>query len=230
MDIYVMNTGSTLFLDFMEKNNLRRMFTTWRNPKKFKYALDNGAFGCWKRGETFNANAFTKLLERSDSYDYGPDFVVCPDIVAGGKGSLQFSLEWMEKLPRDDYYLAVQDGMIEGHIINVLDRFKGIFVGGTMEWKLLTGETWAQFAHSYGLKCHIGRVGTFKRLLWARRIGADSVDSSTFAWCKDLSRFKRIIAMSNQTCFSGPCTGDKYECNGCALPHFDFCGLDGGDA
>ena len=59
-------------------------------------------------------------------------------------------------------------------------KFDGIFVGGTVKWKIKTGEEWVRLAHDHKLPCHIGRVGVFKRIVWAKRIGADSIDSTNF--------------------------------------------------
>lgn len=65
------------------------------------------------------------------------------------------------------------------------DGFDGIFVGGTLPWKIRTGAQWVELGHELGVKCHIGRVGTAKRVRWAMRIGADSIDSSLPLWSKE---------------------------------------------
>jgi hypothetical protein len=63
--------------------------------------------------------------------------------------------------------------------------FDGIFVGGTLGWKLRTGDAWVRFAHARGLPVHVGRVGTARRVGWARRIGADSIDSCLPLWSRE---------------------------------------------
>jgi hypothetical protein len=79
-------------------------------------------------------------------------------------------------------YLVVQDGMTCERVAAWLDEqpdpYHGIFVGGTLPWKLATGAAWVTFAHERGMRCHIGRVGPAARVRWAREIGADSIDSS----------------------------------------------------
>jgi NADPH:quinone reductase-like Zn-dependent oxidoreductase len=60
-----------------------------------------------------------------------------------------------------------------------------LFVGGSLPWKLATGERWVRFAHAHGRRCHIGRVGTPRRVAWARRIGADSIDSCLPLWSRE---------------------------------------------
>lgn len=112
-----------------------------------------------------------------------PDFIVCPDLPARGNESLMFSRKWIDYLedtfPFHDYYLAVQDNMnfelVEEDLI--IGKFKGLFVGGTKQWKYKTSEQWVRLAHKYNLKCHIGGIGIRKSILWAKSIGADSVDS-----------------------------------------------------
>ena len=68
--------------------------------------------------------------------------------------------------------------MTEADVMPELRRYHGIFVGGSLAWKLATGAAWAKLARRRGLRCHIGRVGTADRVHWARSIGATSIDSA----------------------------------------------------
>src|SRR3954469_10895082 len=105
-----------------------------------------------------------------------PDFVVVPDIVAGGLASLAWSAFWRESVPAEfPAYLAVQDGMAVADVLSHLPRYAGLFVGGSLRWKLATGGTWAELARRHGMGCHIGRVGTPARVRWAREVGATSL-------------------------------------------------------
>ena len=98
---------------------------------------------------------------------------------------MNFSLEWADSeylSGMDNLYLAVQDGIRTSDITpEIISKFSGIFVGGTIEWKWRMAERWVDFAHSRIMKCHIGRCGSIDKLITADRIGADSVDSSSFA-------------------------------------------------
>jgi hypothetical protein len=60
--------------------------------------------------------------------------------------------------------------------------FAVLFVGGSLPWKLNTGAMWARVAHANGRDCHVGRVGSAKRVRWAVDAGADSIDSSLPLW------------------------------------------------
>lgn len=151
------------------------------NPRRDRWFHDNGAFRDFVAGRGFNVTRWCRdmMRIRNSGGKLRPDFVVVPDIVAGGVDSLDFSAMW-----RDDVdgvgpaYLAVQDGMTEGLVDAHAARYAGIFVGGTLEWKLATAPAWVRFAHARGMRCHVGRVGPAARVRWARAIGADSIDSS----------------------------------------------------
>ena len=145
-------------------------------------AVDNGAYSCWINKREFDHISFLKLLLELNIKRIVVDFVIVPDIVAGGLDSLAFSLSWVSRLGDYRRYLAVQDGMEEIHLPHTItNQFDGVFVGGSPRWKWQTAKRWVEFAHSRGKKLHIGKCGTWRRLLYAQMIGADSVDSTNFA-------------------------------------------------
>ena len=129
---------------------------------------------------------FYDLLERCWKNGINADFIVCPDIVAGGLKSLEHSMKWADNLQPARLALAVQDGMTTSNVDrNDLSQFTHIFVGGSLKFKWETAKQWVKYAHSKGLKCHIGRCGTLDRLKYAKKIGADSVDSTS--WVRNKS-------------------------------------------
>lgn len=160
-------------------------------PRRTPWAFDNGAFGDWKAGEPFNETAFRVALDKLPGVPQAPDFLVVPDKVAAGLESLDFSLSWVDRLRHyAPPYLAVQDGMGRHQVEEALPLFAGIFVGGTLAWKVATGKQWVEVAHQVGKRCHVGRVGTFRRVRWALRIGADSIDSCLPLWSEgNLQKF-----------------------------------------
>lgn len=149
-------------------------------PNFGPWFLDNGAFRAFRRGAPFDEVAFARAL--ADGRDLGADFAVTPDVVGGGEASLALSVAWVGRLDGYRPYLAVQDGMTEGAVEEVLPLFAGLFVGGSVPWKLATGASWVGLSHRHGKPCHVGRVGTPSRLAWAKEIGADSIDSSQPLW------------------------------------------------
>jgi len=190
MKVYCGSTAGVGMLTYLKKKDYGLML----NPLSWKYsqnsvfpwqywALDNGAYKAYTDGMEFDENRFLKTLyEKLPKSEMVPDFIVVPDLVGKGQESLTFSLKWIEKLKGLIYnwYLAVQDGMEIDEIEKVIDKFDGIFVGGTVKWKVKTGEYWVKLAHKHSKPCHIGRVGVFRRIVWAKRIGADSIDSTNF--------------------------------------------------
>ena len=187
MKVYCGSTAGKA-LEYMWDNNYGLTLTpkTWRYQydAKWRYwTLDNGAYSSYLNGEDFDEQAFTEMIyKKLPKVKTKPDFIIVPDIVGAGARSLEFSLKWIDKLKELDYkwYLAVQDGIECKEVEPVIHKFDGIFVGGTVKWKIKTGSKWVDFAHNNNLPCHIGRVGTFKRIVWAKRIGADSIDSTNF--------------------------------------------------
>lgn len=153
-------------------------------PRRVPYLLDNGAYKDFTRGEKFDGDKWAKCLTKLHaSKIQRPDFIVCPDIVAGGMESLTFSKSHVFTLRFiAPVYLAVQDGMNGSAVGANMHLYSGIFVGGSSQWKERTGRFWVELAHSLGKPCHIGRVGTVRKVLWARAINADSIDSSFPLW------------------------------------------------
>ena len=168
-------------------------------PQTFPlYFVDNGAFTCWKNGQQFDSKGFLETLEKVAGYPVAPQFVVVPDLVAEGLKSLDYSLRWLERLKREfpdfRYALAVQDGMTEKEVEPVVSEFDYLFVGGTLRWKVQTGKLWVNLARKHGKKCHVGRVGTVRRVRWAKAVGADSIDSALPLFSQEKwERFRRAL-------------------------------------
>jgi len=185
MKVYVGNEGRIQALSYLAQMGYGVLITAkYNDPDRFPYyCLDNGAYGAWRSGRKYDPKPFEASLKRFLEHERKPDFAVIPDIVAGGIKSLEHSISWLDKLPKEgQYYLAVQDGMTLDDLDDIsLKRIHGLFVGGTLKWKIKTGELWVKYAHSKNIRCHIGRAGTFNRIIWASRINADSIDSMSWA-------------------------------------------------
>lgn len=147
----------------------------------FRYALDNGAWTSFQRGEPFDAGAFERAVGR-----LGPDadWIVVPDIVMGGLASLRFSRLWLNRLRTRrtlsgaSFLIAVQNGMEPRHVRRLIGPRVGIFVGGDTAWKLATMAMWARLAHAQGAICHVGRVNSVRRIRLCAAAGVDSFDGS----------------------------------------------------
>ena len=144
--------------------------------------MDNGAFRDWAEGISFDDDQFQRVLDKAVKVGV-PYLAVLPDIPGGGEASLELSMNWLERVPREyPWYLAVQDGMEPADVDP--DGLAGIFLGGTNSYKARAGE-WRRWAHSRSLKFHYGRCGTLLKLAHALDAKADSVDSAFPMWTKE---------------------------------------------
>jgi hypothetical protein len=147
-------------------------------------ALDNGAFPAWQKGYPFPEKTFLETIDKCYELGIKLDFIVCPDIVVGGRRSLDFSFEWADGRLKTapNLALVLQDGVTPDILRGYgFDRFKVLFVGGTKEWKKSTYVGWAEFCKTFKLQCHVGGCGTLNFLEICERAGVTSVDSTNFS-------------------------------------------------
>jgi hypothetical protein len=187
MGAYATWTGTKRNLEAMRLFRWRLLMTpdtlvrnAWKPPRwddgtDAPFALDNGAWGAFSRGEPWNEGAFLRALDVC-----GPtaDWVVLPDIVAGGLKSLDRSASWVPRIPQRKL-LPVQDGMLEKHVAPLLADDVGIFLGGSTEWKLNTLSYWGQVAKRHGAYLHVGRINSAKRIRWCALASAHSFDGTS---------------------------------------------------
>lgn len=149
---------------------------TW-DTHRFPYAVDNGAWSSHTKGIPHDVARFHRLALR---YGAGADFVVAPDIVAGGLASLRLTVSW---LPRLDFcplrLFPVQDGMAPADVAPYLGHDVGIFIGGSAAWKERTADAWGDLAVRLGCYLHVGRVNTARRISICAQAGADSFDGTS---------------------------------------------------
>lgn len=165
-------------------------------PRRRPWFFDNGAWGDHQNDRPFDSAQFIADLDSIWRSIDRPEFIVLPDIVAGGLASLEESRRWVHRCRGlAPLYLAVQDGMQPEDIDERLrGRLAGLFVGGSLEWKIRTAEAWVAAARAWGMRCHVGRVGAQDRVRWALRIGADSIDSCLPLFSEEnLQRFLRAL-------------------------------------
>lgn len=196
MRVYTGQTRSKRAIALCERLGLGECVSRGELPPRRTasgWFLDCGAFVDWRAGRAFDFVRWERDL-RYVAYRIeagvlpAPDFIVMPDIVAGGAASLTRSVEELASVPPElpVRYVVVQEGMALAQVAEVLPQFGGVFVGGaSMAWKLETSPDWIALAHAHGVRCHIGRIGTVERLELARRLGADSVDSCQPLWNLD---------------------------------------------
>lgn len=143
--------------------------------------IDNGAYRDYLAGNPFDERRFLRQIDRMAERDMIPELAAAPDMVGEGVRSLDFSCEWLPRLPDWPWYLVLQDGMFIEAVAEVVDRFAGLFLGGTDQFKYQAG-LWSAYAHANGLPFHYGRCGTTRKLEHAVSVSADSLDSCTMMW------------------------------------------------
>ena len=143
-----------------------------------RVALDNGAWGAFQQDIEWNPARFTALVDR---YGSRADFVVAPDIVAGGRASLTRSLLWLPRLLDcvERVLVPVQDGMVPEDISEHLGRRVGLFVGGSTDWKLANLRLFCELATEHGAWSHVGRVNSVTRINLCLSAGATSFDGTS---------------------------------------------------
>lgn len=151
---------------------------SWRTPIQWiPYALDNGGYTSFARGQAFDSTAYRKLLERARFAPYRPLWALVPDVVGDRDGTLRAWDEWMPEVRSYGWPLAfaVQDGMTPG---DVPAGASIVFVGGSTEWKRSTFRDWAARG-----RCHVGRINTMEWLHKCADAGVESVDGT--GWYHD---------------------------------------------
>jgi len=185
---YASRTGTKRNLDVLRRAGWRLMISAtgvWRT-EGFTYAIDNGAWTAYQRGAAFDARAFSGLVDRLGP---GADWIVVPDIVGAGRKSLEFSLTWLPQLRGiAPLLIAVQDGMAQADIADLVGPGTGIFIGGLDDFKEQTAAQWGVLARESLCYLHMGRVNSARRIKIAQSAGCDSFDGSS------VSRFAVTLA------------------------------------
>lgn len=95
--------------------------------------------------------------------------------------SFDLSMRWLrrcaDEAPR--VFLAVQPGMDELAVQDVLGPAVSVFVGGDTMWKLRTMWRWGSLAKHCNATMHVARVNSQRRILHAYAAGAKSFDGSS---------------------------------------------------
>lgn len=178
---YASNTGTKRNLEALRAHGWRILLTP-DNPtprEGLRHGVDNGAWKAFQKQQPFDEKAFAGLVERHGA---SADFVVVPDIVAGGMKSLDFSMSWLSRLCHLKLLLLpVQDEMDVAVVDNVLrnETGLGVFLGGTTDYKLKMMPYWGGVAAALNRHYHVGRVNSVRRIQLCAEWGADSIDGTS---------------------------------------------------
>jgi len=178
---YASRTGTRRNLDMMRRHGWRILVSAagaLRN-EGFPYALDNGAWSDHQdQGAGFDGERYARAVERLGA---GADWIALPDIVAGGRESLDLSLAWLDRLAplRVPLLIPVQDGMSVHDLAPLVGPTVGLFLGGSTEWKTATALAWGRLARDSGAYFHFARVNTRQRINLCIAAGAHSFDGTS---------------------------------------------------
>jgi hypothetical protein len=181
MMAYASRTGTRRNLDALRAAGWGLLVSragVWRTEGFDRYVLDNGAWADFQAGRTFDEVAFEQLIDRLAAR---ADWVVLPDIVAGGCASLELSTRWLNRCLSvcPMALIAVQDGMSEADLAPLVGRSVGVFLGGSTAWKLANMLRWGAFCAERSVYYHVARVNSERRIWLAAASGADSIDGSS---------------------------------------------------
>lgn len=178
---YASRTGTRTTLDNMRNLGWSILVSAagvLRTEGFSSWALDNGAWSAFQQGKPFDEDAFSRAI---DKVGEGSQWVVLPDIVAGGMASLDLSLKWLDRLQGfpERLLIAVQDGMEPDDVREYLSPMVGLFIGGSTPFKLRTMDAWGQLSRRRNCYMHVGRVNSLKRINACAQAGADSFDGTS---------------------------------------------------
>lgn len=179
MIAYASRTGTRKNLAVLRTAGWRLLVSAtgaWRT-EGFRYALDNGAWTAHQAGTPFDERLFGGMIELLGAK---ADWILLPDIVAGGRASLEYSLSWKDRLAGiAPLLLAVQDGMTVDEVRPLVGPQLGIFIGGSTAFKLGTMAQWGKLAGERSCWLHVGRVNTARRIALCAAAGAHSFDGTS---------------------------------------------------
>jgi hypothetical protein len=155
------------------------------SPRQFSRAADTAEAGipwaadndCFQR---LDAAAYRAMLDAIEGL-HGCRFVVAPDVVGDWTATNDRFWRWLPELERGQpiAYVA-QDGQPPADV--PWEEIDALFIGGTTPYKLSAeAEQLGREAKRRGLWLHMGRVNSRKRFDYARAIGCDSVDGTSYS-------------------------------------------------
>jgi hypothetical protein len=175
--------------------------TAWQTPYT-SYACDNGVYANFMKGRGWDNEMdvqYREMLSKLPA-DNPPMWVLLPDVVADWKATVELGRIYLPILKQlcIPVAVALQDGCDFNEALQFDPDW--VFVGGSTEWKLANVSRICQFFRPKGIKVHVGRVNTARRVRLCQSAGADSCDGTTLnKFCnKNLPRVSREL---HQGCF-----------------------------
>jgi hypothetical protein len=145
------------------------------------YAIDNGAFPAFTKGEPWQLGPFLSHLAKAEAIEleHGerPMWVAVPDVVGDREATLAAWTElapWIRSMTDYPLALVVQDGMTPADVEALEVQPDVLFIGGSTEWKWSSLAMWCRAFP----RIHVGRVNTYARLWRCQELGVESCDGT----------------------------------------------------
>lgn len=194
---YASRTGTRRNLEALRRAGWRLLVSPTGDHRHegFRYALDNGAWTAFQKGVPFDEALFLRAVERLGQY---ADWIVLPDRVGDALGTLELAERWWPRLRGAGLLLlALQDGVEEAAVLDVLRPGMGLFIGGSTAYKEQSARGWGRFARAHSLYLHMGRVNTVRRVSVAAEAGCHSIDgTSATRFATTIPRLTHAVAQS----------------------------------
>jgi hypothetical protein len=212
MICYASRTGTKRNLDRLKAHGWGLLVSragVWRTEGFNRICGDNGAWADYQAKRSFDEDRYDQFLDWLTQQPVIADWLVLPDIVAGGLPSLELSLRYLNRClsVAPLVLIAVQDGMEPDDLAPLVGPSVGIFLGGSTEWKLRRMADWGQFCAERNLHYHVARVNSIKRMSLAISCGAASVDGSSAS--RYAVTLPKLAYAARQSNLFAPITGQR---------------------
>lgn len=184
-----MPSNNSMVVNLRKYKNLAMLISPggWWDAK-CDFALDNGAYACWLKGQSFKESAFINLLNTVEKAGYTPRWVVVPDAVCDAEKTNYLWKKWQPVIKQCYGFncaFAVQDGHTPKDVPRKADV---VFIGGSTEWKRKNIKTFCK----HFPRVHVARINTLRWLWVCHNAGAESVDGT--GWFRHPSRMNELIS------------------------------------
>jgi len=174
---------------------------SWRTPF-CPYACDNGVFAAWTKGKVWDEAmhcAYLGMLDKVSTQDRQPEWVLLPDAVADWSRTVELASLYLPLLRGRglNVAIALQDGCDFAQVLDFSPDW--VFVAGSTAWKESNIHAATEFFHPLGIRVHVGRVNTRRRLRLCQSAGVDSADGTT------LNKFARETVGLVRDTLAQPC-------------------------
>ena len=151
------------------------------------YACDNGVYAQFVKGVEWNVdmhNLWVSMIVNIND-KLPPEWVLLPDAVGNWPRTVELAKAYTPFVKLYGYKtaIALQDGCDFDEVLQFNPDW--VFVGGTTEWKEQIIHSACEFFHARGIKVHVGRVNTVRRVKLCMSAGVDSVDGTTLNAFRD---------------------------------------------